>query len=117
MLCNAHPCPRMQCRLPLGNNVVKSAHPEYTFDLRVSPDVETSHLFSLSGIHAACLAPAGRRKSYVCASFSLEKLDVDQCTRTYTGQQRHGWRWFQAVARFGLNFKNLYISIINLVNL
>ena len=43
-------------------------------------------------------------------SFSLEKLIVEQCTRTYTAQQpvaaqphrqkRHGCRWFHATATF-----------------
>ena len=54
----------------------------------------------------------GGRWFQTAVSFSIEKLTVEQCTRTYTAQQpaaaqprrqkRHGCRWFHAEARFAL---------------
>ncbi|WP_315449902.1 hypothetical protein [uncultured Treponema sp.] len=44
----------------------------------------------------------GWRWFHTVASFSLEKLVVEQCTRTYTVHPRHGRRWFHAVASFSL---------------
>ncbi|WP_157753077.1 hypothetical protein [Treponema vincentii] len=52
----------------------------------------------------------GGRWFQTAVSFSIEKLIVEQCTRTYTAQQpaaaqphrqkRHGCRWFHATATF-----------------
>ena len=52
----------------------------------------------------------GWRWFQTAVSFSIEKLIVEQCTRTYTAQQpvatqprrqkRHGCRWFYAAATF-----------------
>ena len=62
----------------------------------------------------------GWRWFQTAVSFSIEKLIVEQCTRTYTAQQpaaaqphrqkRHGCRWFHVEARFAL-IANLAVKI------
>ena len=56
----------------------------------------------------------GGRWFQTAVSFSIEKLIVEQCTRTYTAQphrqKRHGCRWFHVEARFAL-IANLAVKI------